>query len=71
MTRDKKLQPGQKQKKDRQQQSMVKDATELLPQLSSPDWCTGESDEHSCKRKGTEEGKDKLTTTPPYTDANN
>lgn len=71
MTRDKKLQPGQKGKKDRKQQSVVQDATELLPQLWSPDWYTGESDEHLCKRKGTEEGKNKLTATPPYIDANN
>lgn len=71
MTRDKKLQAGQKGKKDRQQQSMVKAAIELLPQLSSPDWCTGEFDEHLCKRKGTEEGKNKSTATLPDTDANN
>lgn len=51
MTRDKKLQPGQKGKKDKQQQSMVKDAMGLLPQLSSPDWHTKESDEHSCRKK--------------------
>lgn len=43
-------------------------ALALSPQLSSPDGYTVESQDHSCKRKGTEEDKNERIAIPAYTD---
>lgn len=65
------MQPQPRQKGKKAVVSTVKAATELLLQLSSPDWYVVESHGHSCKRKGTEEYKNDWIAIPAYTDVKN
>lgn len=46
-------------------------ALALSPHLSSPDWYIVEPQDHSCKRKGTEEDKNERIAIPAHTDVRN